>query len=729
MSNPWSFSGSRLATLPLVFTFLCLFAPAAAAAEASASLSVGTEAETRGAPPTIDPPLQGHPVRFFSVPDGDVYAQMPNGTIKSIRNGRTVMSARKLAKDGFDIHGMICAAANGPRFACLVSLAKTESSGNRSVTYRKLVLLDTEDDRATMLGSGSRDGYSIGGLGIHIDGKGELTYAWMETTPRGQNQVETKQYLFADGDSQEMNVDLGGIVSILATIGGGDRHDPPIQFVEFRNILWLVHRDGNAIVVHPIGVEPVQVASTSLHDIRPIVTPDGWFYIFYHDPGTKTARVAVSKDGGRWRDIEIDGKESGWQMEAVADGDRVYALFYYFRNSYNKGLRVASLKGGKRAGATFTLVREREFNTGWHPNLAVATDGSVWLSYLRHVENEERVWSKFTGAGEMREHAVGESGSWEDEYKDYYLQTGVGGWLTWWNIANGTPDAEDVGGLELGKTDYSVGRAIMATANLEARYGSIDVGMSYAQELVDEAAEKVEDTTGIATGSVKIDQVFPGHSMKLAFMWGRYRGTAKAGSNVLGEPELKLETDYVDAQFLLLNNWRVKYGLAYTQYRIPAALHVYTSPEGSTAYSYEGSHFRDVGFRDIDLILGYSKLDYTAKYENHYNDIFLDGTFGVGVTLLDFEPVDTTVGPVEDGMTFNIKLMGRLGWLYFHRFESTGGFGIYLRPAYTAEFVTLGTSSAPDNRESDKTDSDSTVANTSITSLRHGPWLDLGVVW
>ena len=701
---------------------------AALAAEASASVSIG-DAPVRGAPPTIKAPFDGHPVRFFSIPDGDVYAQMPNGTIRSLRSGRTVLTAKDLATDNYGVAGMICSSATGPRFACLVRLAKTESSGNRSVTYQKLLLLESDADRTQTLGSGSSDGYHIAGLGIHIGSDGKLTYAWAETVPVGNNQTKTTQYLFVDGDRQEMEIGLGGIVAELANIGAGDRGDPPIQFVEFRHILWMVHRDGTELVVHPVGIAPVVVATSSLHDIRPLVTPDGWFYVLYHDPRDGTTHAAMSKDGQKWKDVLLDGKESGWQMEAVTHGDRVHAVFYYFRNSYNKGLRVATLRGGRQEGSTFTLVREREFNTGWHPNLAVATDGSVWLSYLRHVENEERVWSKFNDPSEMRNHAVADGTSWEDEYKDYYLQTGVGGWLTWWSIANGVPEAEDVGGLELGKTSYDVGRAIMATANLEARYGSIDVGMSYAQEIVDDAAKKVEDSTGIATGSVKIDQIFPGHDMKLAFMWGRYRGVATRGQNVIGEPELPLETDYVDAQLLLLNKWRVKYGLAYTQYRIPAAVHVYSAGEGSRSYTYQGSHFRDVGFRDIDIILGYSKIDYTAKYENYYNDLFLDGSFAVGATLLDFEAIDTADGKVDDGVSFNIKLLGRLGWLFFQRFESTGGFGIYVRPAYTAEFSTLGASGKPEDRDADKAEDSSISARTSITSLRHGPWLDLGAVW
>lgn len=708
---------------------VALVASRSSAGEASASIQIGGSTVVRGAPPTITPPLAGHPVRFFSIPGGDVYAQMPDKTIRSIRSKRTVLNAMDYAPDDYGVGGMICAAAPGPRFACLVLLGKTEGSGQSARTSRTLLLVDTEKDGSTTLGSGSADGYSIAGLGIHIGTDGNLTYAWAETEPTGQNQTKTTQYLFTDGDRQEMDVDLGGIVAELANIGGGDRHDAPIQFIEFRNILWMVHRDGTELVVHPIGIAPIVVASSSLHDVRPVVTSDGWFYVLYHDPQTNTAQAAMSKDGKRWKTVQLDGKESGWQMEGVAFGDSAYALFYYFRNSYNKGLRVAKLRGGRLSGSAFTLVREREFNTGWHPNLAVATDGSVWLSYLRHVENEDRVWSKFKNPDELREHAVADGDSWEDEYKDYYLQTGIGGWLTYWNIADGTPDPEDVGGLEIGKTDYSIGRAMMATANLEARYGSVDVGMSYAQELVDDLAQKVEDSTGIATGSVKIDQLFPGHDMKLAFMWGRYRGTAKIGDNVLGEQELELKTDYVDAQFLLLNKWRIKYGLTYTQYRIPAALHIYTAAENVLEYTYEGSHFRNVSFRDIDLIVGYSKLDYTAKYENHYNDIFLDGSFAAGATLLDFEAIPTSLGDANDNLTFNLKLMGRLGWLFFHRFESTGGFGIYVRPAYTAEFTTLGTSSKPEDREADKAESDSIAVRMSLTSLRHGPWLDLGVVW
>ena len=90
-------------------------------------------------------------------------------------------------------------------------------------------------------------------------------------------------------------------------------------------------------------------------------------------------------------------------------------------------------------------------------------------------------------------------------------------------------------------------------------------------------------------------------------------------------------------------------------------------------------------YHNIDLLLGYSKLDYLAKYENSY------------------------FGPIAD--------------------ITLAGLGFYIRPTYALEGSLTGSLSRPDDRKSDAVDNDDTRATFELLSLRHGPWLDAGIAW
>ncbi|HSN99907.1 MAG TPA: hypothetical protein VLS89_16545 [Candidatus Nanopelagicales bacterium] len=710
---------ARLASLLAAVSAL-LLAPGARGADlASTLVSPGV----RGGPPTVTPPVRGEPVRLLTAPGGDIFAQMEDGTVVSIPAGEQVLDVRAEGEVRTSTTRVFCAVGPGPRVACLRAALKSEANGQPG--SQELSLIDSDGERE-VIASGSGEGYDVAPLGIHVGSDGKIRFAYAETITQ-QKQAITRQYVVAGGDREELPVELGNLVSNLANVGGGDRVDPPLQMVEFDGELWLVHRADSAVVVHPPGEEPIEVASSSLHDIRPVVGRDGWFYVFYHEPSTATARVAASKDGRTWKSTTLDGKESGWQLDAAAGGEGVYAAFYYFRNPFNKGLRVAAMREGKPVGSTVTVFREDRFNAGWHPHLAIAGDGTTWLTWQSNVEEERRAWSRFKEPEALREKAIGPSSGWEEGYKNYFLQTGAGGWLNLWHLASATPSLEDANGVLVTAPEYDVGAALLLSANIEARWGFLDFGLSYAQGIVDDAAESIEDSTGILNGSIKIDEVFAGHDIKVGMLWGRYRGTASAvvASGEGGEMEIK--TNYIDTQLLALNKWRVKYGLSFTRYTLPTLVYAWSAAEGVSDYGYAGTFLRDVSFNDVALLIGYSKLDYAAKYENHYNGLILDGSIGAGLSFYSFEAVPTDNGNLESGLTFHMRSNVMLGWLYFHRWQSLRGFGLYVRPSYTAEFGFTGLPSAPSARED--TAGASTYGAVSLLWVRHGPWLDAGAVW
>ncbi|MBI5536897.1 MAG: hypothetical protein HY898_29525 [Deltaproteobacteria bacterium] len=709
-----------------------LVVPSLAHADEPAAKEAGA---ISGGPPPVAAPVEGKPIRFYSVPGDEIYALMDDHTVRVLSSGKKVLEFSE-SDDKYQIGRVFCAAAPSEKVACLYFASKTEGQGQSSTTYKKLVLVDGTDKKT--IGHGSGNGYDIGGLGIHLSTDGKLTYIYSEAEQSGQA-VVTKTWLVSAEGKEQLKIGSASLLAELASIGGGDRKDPPVQFVDFKGQMWLVYRDGSSIAVKTLITEPVEVAKRSLHDIRPVVTSDGWFYIFYHDAGTNTANVAKSKDGATWEMVQLDTKESGWQMEAVAKDDLAVCVFYYMRNSFNKGLRVAMLKGGAIDKPAYTIEREEKFNTGWHPNLGVAGDGTTWLTYLEHVEEKKRSWSKFASLEDLKKHEVAGGTGWEEEYKDYYLQTGAGVWYTWWMLRDSVPGASDTPALAtpLSRTSYNVGAALLTSGNIEARYGSFNLGASYAQSIIDDASKSVGGNSGVLNGQIKIDDLMLGHDLKLAMIWGRYRGKATQ-TDVLNSPgygaeasEIELKTNYINVQVLLLNKWRIKYGFDYSQFTVPATVHAFYSAQNSTTYEYQGSAFRDVTFKNYNGIIGFSKLDYAAKYENHYNDFYFDGAFSMGYTAYSFNTFVTQNGVEKTGgSALNFRLIGQLGWLFFHRWKSAHGLGFYVRPAYTADWSYIGSGGKPGDRKSeDASKGDDMSARVGLMSFRHGPWLDIGLVW
>jgi hypothetical protein len=724
-------------------------------------------AKARGAPVARPAPVTGHPIRLLSVPGGEVLAQMADGSVRGLESREVVVaapSAGQVRRAICDVRGIAEAEPEEkpegedddeggekpegdekaeregeekaeapapskrarPHVACIRVVASTGTNGQVSLTVE---LVDSESKGPPVGVASSNAEGSLDVLGIGIAGGGELSWGWTEVVTETVNGAQSQRvvpYLHHAGKDQEITDQLGGFVQGLADVGAGDRVPPAIQFVTIGDRLWMIRRAGGGLVAQEPGGTPHEVAASSLHDYRAVRADDGWVYVLFHDPTLSSAFVAASKDGVSWSTQLLDTRESGWQVDAAAYGDQVVSIHYFFRNSYHKGIRTVTFEGGRVKEPAVTIVREDRHNAGWHPHIGIDADGRTWITWLSHVEDDERTWSRFDRPADMRKGAIGSAGTWEDDYKDYYLQTGVGGWLTLWHLGELVPDPADVGGARLGATTYEVGASLLLTGSLEARYKWFNLGLSYAQSIVDDAAEKVEGSSGLLNGSIKLDEAFPGHDFKVEGIWGRYRGLATPGDEVIGDP-LEISTDYVDLKALALNKWRIKYGLGYTTYAVPTTVHAYSALDGETAYTYQGSHLRDVRLHEIDLLIGYSKLDYAAKYENQYFGPIVDATLGFGLVFGSFDAIPTPAGDATDLFTFHFRGNVMAGLLFFQRFQSLRGFGFYVRPAYVAEGGLTGLAAQPGDREEPV--GDAALGQISFWSVRHGPWLDAGLVW
>jgi hypothetical protein len=458
---------------------------------------------------------------------------------------------------------------------------------------------------------------------------------------------------------------------------------------------------------------------------------DGLLYVFYYEPKSRTARVAVSQDGVTFHDQVLDTRESGWQLDAVPTDDGALVVYYYFRNTYNKGLRVASLHAGKLVRSPQAIMREDRWNAGWHPHLVSDGARGAWLTYLSNVEAETRVWTKLSQAKELLDYAMVDIGNdSEDEYKDWFLQAGIGGWYTWWGLSDVAPKSEEVDGATVHEASYHVKPSLLLAANLEGRYGPINVGLSYAQNYLDDASKKLGEANRLLSGSIKVEDLLPGHDVKVEGVWGRYHG--RVTQPVDGEPdrELPLDTSYLDIHLFALNQWRIKYGLAFNRFSAPTPVTAYYVPKDQVHYLFAQNQLRDVTYNNVDLAIGYSKLDYVAKYENDYFGPILDGGLAGGLSFASFDAIETPAGDVKSEVGIHARVNLQAGWLAMGRVRSWSGLGFYVRPAYHAEFgvMTAGLSRPKDREQKDASKAD-TSADFWLYSLRHGPWLDAGVVW
>jgi hypothetical protein len=687
----------------------------------------------RGAPPTVAAPIDGRVHRLFTFPEGGFAAQTERGVV-ALPGGQPLLRFHRgagprgvrieLGISGGGRSRPLCAVGAGRHVVCLRS---SPVFANNRYAGAELVL----DDSAAGLRAVARVGErgQLLPAGVAFDAAGQLRYAYTLSDVQGDARVE---YTRVNRGGAELQLPFNPTHDSVEQLGGGGRQDAALQFVSFRGRELLLYRDGRQLLLAPLE-QPgaaVELAKLSAYDARAVVGGDGVLYVFYYEPKSRTARVTSSKDGVHFESRVLDGRESGWQLEAIASPDGAIAVFYYFRNSYNKGLRTAALHDGKLKRSPLSLVREDRWDAGWHPLLVADATQQVWLTYLSHVELGTRVWSRFDTPSNLLDYSMAPLGNDEDEYKDWFVQAGAGGWYTWWGLKSPAPEASEVDGAVLQPASYAVKPALLLSANVEARVGPINVGLSYAQNYLDEAAKKLGEVNRMLSGSLKIEDLLPGHDIKAEGVWGRYSGRATRAVSGAASEELTLDTSYLDVHLLALNQWRVKYGLAFNRFTVPTPVMVYTAGESQTQYAFAASALRNVTYNNIALAIGYSKLDYLAKYENRYFGPILDATLSGGISLASFEPIVTPVESVDSEAAWHGRLNVRLGWLWMERSRSLSGLGFYLRPAYTAEggVITNGLA-RPDDREAKDAEKAATDASFLLYTLRHGPWLDAGVIW
>ena len=120
----------------------------------------------------------------------------------------------------------------------------------------------------------------------------------------------------------------------------------------FSELKLLLDNDDQAITIGKQGKDLVSIYNHSVTKLIQKTTYDwsvardkqGWIYVLAYTYDQRSFLVTVSRgDLKDWRLKMVDSSEAGWNHSISMWEDQVVIAYYYYRNSFNKGLRLSYL--------------------------------------------------------------------------------------------------------------------------------------------------------------------------------------------------------------------------------------------------------------------------------------------------------------------------------------------------------------------------------------------------
>lgn len=478
------------------------------------------------------------------------------------------------------------------------------------------------------------------------------------------------------------------------------------------------------------------VPGEAMYDKRCRIDAQGRPHIVYHDPAAKAFLHAwLEAPSGEVSIGVLDGPESGAAnaLAVLPDGGLV-ALGYAYRNPFNKGIMAHHIGPDGLVAESFWLAREKDGNPGRRLAAAASSEGRLLVVYQVDglaPEAEARLYPSLAAASAA---AVPEAEGWEANYQDHFFLAGGGGTYPFWFATSIAPDAED--GVPVDKVfdaEYQLASTPVLAFRGEGRYGDFNLGVTYltsilGDQIEDAAGELAREAFDWVTGTIGWDRLLFYQDVRLEGTFGRMRGRFTDGNG--NAPSRVFDSDYRRFTLTLLNAWRIRYGLFYQSYDFHIPVYVWNAPAGSAGYSFVDSFSADVGFHDVGVTVGYSRLDYAAKFEHEVFDWFVDFDAGFGVSFGALDESRNVGGEDLSVLTaFMFDFDVEVGLLAYKRFYDLRGFGAFARAGYRAAGDWTGMPGRPDDRDDEDRDSADTTARFHRFLLQHGPFVDVGLVF
>jgi len=471
-----------------------------------------------------------------------------------------------------------------------------------------------------------------------------------------------------------------------------------------------------------VGPDQVETVIEGVdYDFSVGVDGAGFVTVAAYDAMARHLVVATARRGEwRFRHEVADTRESGWQHSLFATEDAVHVLSYYFRNAFNRGLNVVTVRGGA-VEERHTFLRLRDENGGWSPLVARLPDGRVRVAHRLREQAEDTVVEVFPDVSAFLARRAEElTGAWEDDYRAWSLSVAaLPRWRSWTFVAP-RPDRDDAPGGIGAKYDFEP--ALEMGASLEGRLGDWDLGLLYTQSLLD---DPYASGVRLVSGFVGVDQLLFGQDLKVSTSHGTYRGTFRDGTG-----ERALSTPVTEIEVRLLNQRRLAWGLYGRRYRLSLPHTLYRADAGDTEYTFVGAGTADTTVHRFEFFGGYSRIDYLTKYENSFHGVDIDLRGGIGLAFLDWPRRRYDGTPVDGLVDLALSAQVRLGYLAYHRFYALQGAGGFIRGGYEGAWLGSGlTNDLPSPRDLEDAGARNTQLSAAHHQLFHGPYLSLGLVY
>ena len=385
------------------------------------------------------------------------------------------------------------------------------------------------------------------------------------------------------------------------------------------------------------------------------------------------------------------------------------------------------------------LSWESNRNLGWNLDGAIAGNGSVLLTWNDDILNDRQVFRYWPSVDALLESGKAAPTGWVLEPSSSYFVAGAGAIYDFHHLTSvadsGIPASSVI------DANYQLAGTLSSQFLLEGEVGGVKLGATYLHSLVGGALEDSIGTDAkrafqVVTAFAGWDKLFLDYDVQLKLEWGHLSG----GMTVPGQPSLSrsIDTNYLQAEVNLLNEYRLKFGLEVSRLNAPMPVYAWGILSGDSYYQFLTGGIRQVEMLDFSLTLGYSLLDYVSKYEVNVFRPYLDGKFKVGALLGIADQRLDIPAPFDDEMAWELGLIlgGEVeaGLLLQARSYALHGLGFFVKSGVRfrghLRMAGLQPDDPADEEDGPKTASgDDSHYQMHVVHLSVGPFIQFGIVF
>jgi len=422
----------------------------------------------------------------------------------------------------------------------------------------------------------------------------------------------------------------------------------------------------------------------------------------------------LKTNGETGESVPLGQAESGWHadLDRLPDG-RTLAVWYFSRNPYNKGLKLAVQEGG--VWRTTTLVRDENDNRGWKVSLDTNRAGRVAIAYQNRSDKTVEVL-RFGSADAALAEDVPDAGNWTDKKRRMSLFGYLGVWYHWTDTFTHAPSRDDYTYGELKELggEYTLSPGAATEVGFAGQLGRTDLVMQYARRSDDQDVQQIQRMQRIS-GKLGIQSFpVPGTETQLHFRTADIEGvfTSKSGE------KQTFSTNERMVEMRMVNKEAVHVGLRVHNWQGPQD--VYLSKNMQLIGAYEA----DARFSGYGITVGWSLMNYLKKYEHRYFGPNADVNAGIGLTRV---ALDLAGAGTRDDIGAFMPGEVDLGLTGYRRFKKFGGMGYFVQAGARGSVIFTG-AGEPEDTDDDPNEDDNYLVF-SRTDLRYGPYFRVGGVF